>query len=775
MMMKEEIAEDLCFICKDGGLLLVCEHEHCLKAYHPECVGQDPSHLKENDPWVCSWHSCFICHKNSKFKCFCCPNSVCRACLKEAEFVTVKGEKGFCNNCLTLALLIEDNRDEDSDGGKVDFSDRETYEFLFKEYWEIVKLKENLCPEDIQKANVFLKKGRKLGLSRKKFLKDKDELMSDIDYMEDDMMFPHPDKTLGRSNQMKKYLKRVPSRKTEFIGWGSKVLLNFLTSLGKEVDEPIPESDVYDIVMDYIRENKLTCEGKKRKVACDERLQPLFRRKVVNRNKISDYLESHFVENQMSEEEYLCGSDDESLLDSCKRLKSKLKQNKFELQSFNEKAVELYKNSYASIVMENIKLIYLKRSLVVRLLKNPEIFTDKVVGGYVRVKPEPNDSSVTKKTFQLMQVTGVGRVSEPYKIHDVTTDIALRVLLSADMVKDVPISMISDDDLLVEECENLRQSVNDGLLERPKVGLVDEKARSLHEDITNHWIELELVRLKHLIDRANEKGWRRELNEYMESKELLENQEERSRRLKELPKVIPDTEIECHGTTCQPEDVDGVNEGNENASNEVDEGEDEGTEALSIQKPRKKGRSKGKINLYNVKDQQVEESGQNVETSVPPSELALTNLPDKLEESLGASTSPTWAAGNVAVGNQDAGRAEHEESSLPLKKEESNIIDLHDSDEEQLPDIEKPKEPQVIDIDEDETAEEKKQTSMVLNDEWFYKDPNGETQGPFPLRSLQKWNKVGFFDRGFKVWQSGQDPSEAVLLNVVIQSAFLDA
>ncbi|RVW44324.1 hypothetical protein CK203_070942 [Vitis vinifera] len=38
----------------------------------------------------------------------------------------------------------------------------------------------------------------------------------------------------------------------------------------------------------------------------------------------------------------------------------------------------------------------------------------------------------------------------------------------------------------------------------------EEKARSLHEDITKHWIKKELSRLQNLIDRANEKGCRSE-------------------------------------------------------------------------------------------------------------------------------------------------------------------------------------------------------------------------------------------------------------------------
>ncbi|GFY94677.1 hypothetical protein Acr_10g0000620 [Actinidia rufa] len=116
---KEEIAEDWCFECKDGGLLLVCDYKDCLKSYHAECAGKDESAYETGNQWACKWHSCFICHKSSKFQCFVCPNAVCQRCITAAEFATVRGNKGFCNNCLKLALLAEENVDVDSDGEKL--------------------------------------------------------------------------------------------------------------------------------------------------------------------------------------------------------------------------------------------------------------------------------------------------------------------------------------------------------------------------------------------------------------------------------------------------------------------------------------------------------------------------------------------------------------------------------------------------------------------------------------------------------------------------------
>jgi hypothetical protein len=61
-------------------------------------------------------------------------------------------------------------------------------------------------------------------------------------------------------------------------------------------------------------------------------------------------------------------------------------------------------------------------------------------------------------------------------------------------------------------------------------------------DIVNHWIDRELMRLEKEIERAHEKGWRQELHELFNKKRLLSTQDERQRRLAEVPEAIPDTE-----------------------------------------------------------------------------------------------------------------------------------------------------------------------------------------------------------------------------------------
>ncbi|KAL7002090.1 hypothetical protein U1Q18_003241 [Sarracenia purpurea var. burkii] len=406
---KEEVAEDWCFVCKDGGLLIVCDYKQCLKSYHAECVEKDESIIETANRWTCNWHSCFLCHKSSKYNCFCCPNAVCQRCIAIAEFARVKGSKGFCNNCLKLALLSEEKMDVDSDGEKVDFKDRETYEGLFMEYWDIIKDKEGLCLEHLHSADAQLKKGKDYKHRSYVIKSDKDEEHKSLsDYEDDDDIEEHTPGQKKKRFKGQQFKKEIESNKREFIGWGSKSLIDFLESIDKDTSKKLSQYDVSAIINVYINENSLFQLDKKRKVICDEKLKSLFGRKTLNRNKIYDLLDPHFLENlEPSEEEdelgYSSEDEDENVsvatkkerkLSTCRKIQEK------------EVAIDVPLSCFASIVAENIKLVYLRKSLVQELLKQPETFECKVIGSFVRVKSESNDY-IQKNSHQLVQVTGL--------------------------------------------------------------------------------------------------------------------------------------------------------------------------------------------------------------------------------------------------------------------------------------------------------------------------------------------------------------------------------
>ncbi|KAJ4950288.1 hypothetical protein NE237_027120 [Protea cynaroides] len=566
-IIKEQVAEDYCFVCKDGGLLLICEYKRCLKAYHPQCVGKDDTFVETGERWMCSWHSCFICNRKSKVHCFCCPNAVCRRCIKSAEFVQIRGTKGFCNNCLKLALLIEENVDVDSDGGKVDFKDRETWEFLFMEYWEIVKQKEHLKLETLQLADIRLKKGEKYhsGSDSDRFTKGEEEgelSSSDCEKMDGTITegrLEWMEESEGHKYFSTKTIKRkLRLKKKEFIGWGSRPLIEFLASIGIDTSKQFSQYDVNIIITDYVNKNNLMHPGKKKRILCDERLHSVFGKKIIHRNKIHDLLESHFSENleESEEDEFKYSSEDmeKDAPKACERRRISNSERTYK----RKQVLEVPQSCFASVIPRNIKLVYLKRSLVECLLKIPETFEEKVVGSFVRVKCDPNDY-LQRSSHQLLQVTGVKKA---LGTGDVTTEIFLQV---SDMKKEICIRMLSDDYFPEEECDDLRQRVKDGLIRKPTIVELEQKARILHEDITNHWIDREITMLQNLIERANEKvpAWPEAVCGlsvlppdailfFPERKQLLQTPSERLRLLQQIPTVIAEeVEPEVTPQHCQ--------------------------------------------------------------------------------------------------------------------------------------------------------------------------------------------------------------------------------
>jgi len=71
-----------------------------------------------------------------------------------------------------------------------------------------------------------------------------------------------------------------------------------------------------------------------------------------------------------------------------------------------------------------------------------------------------------KKPYQLGLVTGIKKSLEEYKMKDTCTNILLRV---TGLWDDVKISMLSDEDFMQEECNDLVSSVKNGILEKPTI------------------------------------------------------------------------------------------------------------------------------------------------------------------------------------------------------------------------------------------------------------------------------------------------------------------
>ncbi|KAL9320408.1 hypothetical protein ACSQ67_012247 [Phaseolus vulgaris] len=526
-------------------------------------------------------HACFQCNEPSKFYCLACPIGVCRKCFAASEeFTVVRGVKGLCMDCWKLMEIVEQNLDHDSNGNKIALNDRETYECLFKEYWEIIKAKERLTREDVFSAQPdfrtckpfqYHKKNRtgeeeEVKNELKEGLSSDDIFSASLDYKKFEPLLHHKkvskteeevqnevkegltgDDTFAAQTGFKKFkgflhhkkiskveeeeseeeeseeeeseeeegeaeeseeeeeeeeseeeendlrswtsdedsksalqsAKRKRSNSEEFVGWGSKPLIGFLASIGKHETEPLTKWAVNSLIHEYINEKSLDHPRDKGKFLPDERLFPVFRKKVVSKRDIYYLLGFHFAKKMDDPSEdknnvqisnssldkhpnakKICGSRLSSLIG-----KPPLRKGDYFIKH----------SQFASINAYNIKLIYLKRSLVLELSKQPESLLGKIVGTFVRARMDSNDSR-QGKSYHLVRVLGV-------EFDEMPNRILLQVSL---MPKAIPISELSDEDFTEQECEDLQQKVKTSLLPKLTVAELQEKAESLHEDITKH-------------------------------------------------------------------------------------------------------------------------------------------------------------------------------------------------------------------------------------------------------------------------------------------------
>ncbi|PPD87663.1 hypothetical protein GOBAR_DD15391 [Gossypium barbadense] len=497
--------------------------------------------------------------------------------------------------------------------------------------------------------------------------------------------------------------RKAKSKKLEFNGWGSKPLIEFLESIGKDTTEKISQHDVSDIIGKYINDNNLTNPAKKKRVLCDERLYSIFGRKTISRIKVYDLLETHYLENQDAwDDDFFFSSEEENLGEEkkCLRLEKKTYQKK--------RGFETPKSCFAAIIPENIKLVYLKKSLVLDLSKDFGSFEAKVVDSFVRIKSDPNNF-LQKNSHQLVIVKGMKKVSGN---NDVNADILLQV---SNFVKDVRIAMLSEDDFSQEECEDLHQRMKKGLLKRPTVAELEAKAR---------WLAAELTLLPKLIDRANEKGWR----------QLLQTPEEQSRLLCGVPNVIaeevePETVPQDVKHEKDSSQISTVRETLEIPSNPVSNGK------LSTLLPLKPGNvaqsspiilKDDTVHCHDVQEQLIRPRDNNVRST------QVGNVPEE----------------NGAIVKNDFLKA----------LDTTQVIDLSDDDND--------------DNEEHEDSNKTEAQDDVRSLIWHYQDPQGDIQGPFSLLSLKNWMDLDYFPDDFKVWKTGQNLNNAVLLADIVGRMF---
>ncbi|XP_074571384.1 uncharacterized protein LOC141827934 [Curcuma longa] len=727
---KKKDEEEVCFICFDGGNLVVCDRRGCPKVYHPACIHRDESFFRPRSRWNCGWHICSICQKAVTYMCYTCTYSVCKACITRANFFSVRGQKGFCETCYKTIMLIESNEEANEEKIRVDFDDKSSWEYLFKVYWLTLKGKVSLTIEELSNARSSWK-GSGTCLCKDETSVELYDANGDQEACSDGSS-KHcqnisPRKRVGRGSKRSidkdhpaKGIEREKKSFSEDNRWASPALLEFVAHMKDGDDSVLSQFDVQALLLKYIKQNNLRDPRKKSQIVCDERLKHLFGKERVGHFEMLKLLESHFL----IKEVHQIGTDDnQGVMDSdCGQMddeysnltnigSDKRQKNR---RRFGEREHQSNLDDYAAIDVHNINLVYLRRNLMEDLIDDAK-FTEKVVGSFVRIRISA--AGQKQEMYRLVQVTGTHLVSEKYKVGKKSTDIALDIL-NLDKMESSSIDAISNQDFTEEECRRLRQSIKCGLIRRLTVGDLLTKAEAIQEVRVKDWLASEKLRLSHLRDRASDLGRRKELRECIEKLQILDTPEEHQRRLGEISEIHADPHMDP--TYESPEETDDKKEDSFNRSGvplSLKRGRNllsPGRESISSYQLNEATRTLSTDRISN-KNHRPEDAGDKIAYNHAVKHDATvwnnTQLETKVENSYNAASETVIRSSGVSVTQYGS---EHDKV-------------------------------------------------------WHYQDPSGKIQGPFSILQLRKWSSTGFFPPDLRVWLASKNQESMLLTDALLK------
>ncbi|KAK9071433.1 hypothetical protein SSX86_010002 [Deinandra increscens subsp. villosa] len=708
---EEEEEEDVCFICFDGGSLVLCDRRGCPKAYHPACIKRDEAFFRSKAKWNCGWHICSICEKTSYHMCYTCTYSLCKGCIRKADFVCVRGDKGFCTVCMRTIMLIENSGDASA---QVDFDDKTSWEYLFKVYWVYLKGKLSLTFDDLKQATNPWKLAPIEPASSHISVIGRRSITSELSLAN----LEANESKRRKTNEQTNGLPNDPSMNCP-KEWANKELLDFVAHMKNGDTTVLSQFDVQALLLEYINRNNLRDPQKKSQIICDLRLMNLFGKPRVGHIEMLKLLETHFLVKE-DPQKHKPNSTLKHGDTDCKTENTVVAGNK-ERRNHRKGGKRITQNKleeYAAIDVHNMNLIYLRRSFMESLIEDKEKFHEKAVGSIVQIRISGSDQK--DDMYRLVQVVGTTKVNVPYKIGDKLVDVMLEVL-NLDKKETVSIDTISNQELSEDECRRLRESIKCGLVRCFTVGEIQEKAMALQSVLLDDRIKNEMLRLNQLHDQASEKGQKKGVRECVQKLKILKTPEERERRLQEIPEVHSDPKMNPDYESDDTEEYFN-NEHGDHPKPKFPWVS--GTNTIS---PTKK--------VDNLNDQ--------------PLDLGVANAE-------GDSSKPKM--GKDAIGLSGSGRprseAECNGSTVPKCNPEAAVSSS-------LSNIPSGSTPSFLSIMNNRSFE---------SNMWHYRDPSGNVQGPFSMVQLQKWSTSGYFPADMRIWADRE--ADSLLLNNVLQEHF---
>ncbi|KAK8529972.1 hypothetical protein V6N12_060735 [Hibiscus sabdariffa] len=750
---RKKAEEDVCFICFDGGALVLCDRRGCPKAYHSACVGRDEAFFQSRGKWNCGMSSCLPIYMIACLLLL--SVKTLQGCIKDAVILCVRGNKGFCESCMNLIMLIERK-----EKGQINFDDRGSWEYLFKDYWIDLKERLSISLDELAQAKNPWKGAAKQ--------ESPDELhgFNDAGGSDSDNYSGNVEVTVSKRrktrSQSKARAREGDSPSTlastdENAEWASKELLEVVMNMRNGDKSVLSRMELSQLILDYIQKYKLRDRRNKSYVICDTRLKNLFGKPRVGHIEMLNLLDPHIfftkedsqtddfqgsvVDAEANQLEADWNSDALSKTGKDKKRKTRKKGDARGLQSNVD--------DYAAIDMHNINLIYLRRNLVEELLEDTETFHDKVVDAFVRIRI--SGAGQKQDLYRLVQVVGTSKVAEPYRVGKRTTDFLLEIL-NLNKTEAVSIDIISNQEFTEDECKRLRQSIKCGLINRLTVGDIQEKAMAIQAVRVKDWLESEVTRLSHLRDRASDLGRRKELRECVEKLQVLKTPEELQRRLEEFPEIHVDPNMDPSYESEEEDDKKQDNYLRPRGSSFSRRGR----EPIS---PRKGGYSS--TDSWNGNRNY---SSMNQELSRNVSGKGFTS---KGDDSIGASEMGNENSWSVARERETQLQNSWSKPKTALTSE----IGMRNNHSVV---IQEPSLKVVL-----ETSPAPPSTgvtgSVQINESekmWHYKDPSGKVQGPFSVVQLRKWSNTGYFPADLKIWRTNETQEDSILLTDALAGKF---
>jgi hypothetical protein len=314
---------------------------------------------------------------------------------------------------------------------KVDFDDKNSWEYLFKLYWLDLKGKHLLTLEELISAkNSWTVQSTSARREKEESSGERYDANYDHDASSDSASRKRKRgasvRTRGRKRQIhgatakseisvqgsESLTKRVPFDGIDLPGdskWASSELLEFVGHMRNGDKSQISQFDVQVLLLEYIKQSNLRDSRRKSQIICDERLSSLFRKPRIGHFEMLKLLDMHF---QVKETPTVSGDSqrphdpDSAQVDGGGYSEMATKVSSDKRRKTNKKLERdpaANVEDYAAIDVHNINLIYLRRSLMEEII-DVAAFSEKITGAFVRIRI--SGAGQKQDMYRLVKVVG---------------------------------------------------------------------------------------------------------------------------------------------------------------------------------------------------------------------------------------------------------------------------------------------------------------------------------------------------------------------------------